>query len=672
MCFFQNCTSDLTYIANRSEWTLEHSLERQILPDGQRIHNLVKGSFVAVGVSEASPAWQEYVEHIDILVLQGLKEVTFSSLASMLNTLLEGQVRQSPLIGVPCPSSQLSKVQTDLSCHRSSSLRHADHVKTIVDRAVKDVTIESGLKTCEEVWLSRIFDMHPHCRVMSATGRGEVIIFEELEHHQMTLETMKNNSETGSFLDEVTKWQKKLQVIESVVGLWSQVQEKWVQLEEVFWTDDVCRDLPKEATTFAAVHHDLCAVMKATEQIPNVLQTCTKPGLQDMLGEMNEKLEKCQHALLHNLEQRRVAFPRFFFLPLQDTLKIVCYAHNPDVLNRYLYKVFEHMESLIFETQNGIHVVGSQRIVAVQSFQGEQLYLPEVGEYEYGYGYEYQGSAERSLITPLTERTFLSLSSALSSGAGALCMGPEIDAQQMEHMQAILSSNGLFILANNEHIKLPGSIKLFWEIWDYYIDKETWQFVRWSDSVPLYSVPCGQGIPSQAFVHTVESEQLVYLTSLLSAAGHPVLLLGEAGCGKSMVLNQHLQALYSGDEVEVLQLRVAMNRSTTPQKLWQSLLNEVEWHHGAVHAPLKNRKLLCLVDDLNLAQVDHHGSQPACELMRQLLDCGGGFDPLSFEWKKIKNVAFLATANVNSSARVPKPSQRLLRHYSIFHCPYPR
>ncbi|XP_058855129.1 dynein axonemal heavy chain 17-like [Acipenser ruthenus] len=208
-------------------------------------------------------------------------------------------------------------------------------------------------------------------------------------------------------------------------------------------------------------------------------------------------------------------------------------------------------------------------------------------------------------------------------------------------------------------------------IWDYYIDKETWQFVRWSDSVPLYSVPCGQGIPSQAFVHTVESEQLVYLTSLLSAAGHPVLLLGEAGCGKSMVLNQHIQALYSGDEVEVLQLRVAMNRSTTPQKLWQSLLNKVEWHHGAVYAPLKNRKLLCLVDDLHLAQVDHHGSQPACELMRQLLDCGGGFDPLSFEWKKINNITFLATANVNSSARVSKPSQRLLRHYSIFHCPYP-
>ncbi|KAK6473375.1 dynein heavy chain 17 [Huso huso] len=49
----------------------------------------------------------------------------------------------------------------------------------------------------------------------------------------------------------------------------------------------------------------------------------------------------------------------------------------------------------------------------------------KVGECEYGYGYEYQGSAERSLITPLTERTFLSLSSALSSGAGALCMGPE-------------------------------------------------------------------------------------------------------------------------------------------------------------------------------------------------------------------------------------------------------
>ena len=58
-------------------------------------------------------------------------------------------------------------------------------------------------------------------------------IFEELEHHQVTLQAMQSNSAAGSFLDEVLKWQKKLQTIEAVLTTWLDVQEKWVELEEV-------------------------------------------------------------------------------------------------------------------------------------------------------------------------------------------------------------------------------------------------------------------------------------------------------------------------------------------------------------------------------------------------------------------------------------------------------
>lgn len=45
---------------------------------------------------------------------------------------------------------------------------------------------------------------------------------------------MQSNSAIGSFLDEVTKWQKKLQLIEAVLEVWMRVQEKWVQLEDIY------------------------------------------------------------------------------------------------------------------------------------------------------------------------------------------------------------------------------------------------------------------------------------------------------------------------------------------------------------------------------------------------------------------------------------------------------
>lgn len=34
-------------------------------------------------------------------------------------------------------------------------------------------------------------------------------------------------------MDEVVKWQKRLQTIEAVVSLWLEVQDKWTELEEV-------------------------------------------------------------------------------------------------------------------------------------------------------------------------------------------------------------------------------------------------------------------------------------------------------------------------------------------------------------------------------------------------------------------------------------------------------
>lgn len=58
-------------------------------------------------------------------------------------------------------------------------------------------------------------------------------IFDELESHQVSLQTMHGSSAAGSFMDEVVKWQKRLQTIEAVLSLWLEVQDKWTELEEV-------------------------------------------------------------------------------------------------------------------------------------------------------------------------------------------------------------------------------------------------------------------------------------------------------------------------------------------------------------------------------------------------------------------------------------------------------
>lgn len=44
-------------------------------------------------------------------------------------------------------------------------IEHVDDVRAQVQRAVKDLSIEQSLKTYDEVWLSKIFELRPHTRI---------------------------------------------------------------------------------------------------------------------------------------------------------------------------------------------------------------------------------------------------------------------------------------------------------------------------------------------------------------------------------------------------------------------------------------------------------------------------------------------------------------------------
>ena len=45
-------------------------------------------------ISEASPAWQNYVDYMDAIVLEGLKQTTILSLRSMLNRIVKANMAE--------------------------------------------------------------------------------------------------------------------------------------------------------------------------------------------------------------------------------------------------------------------------------------------------------------------------------------------------------------------------------------------------------------------------------------------------------------------------------------------------------------------------------------------------------------------------------------------------
>lgn len=93
-----------------------------------------------------------------------------------------------------------------------------------------------------------------------------------------------------------------------------------------------------------------------------------------------------------------------------------------------------------------------------------------------------------------------------------------------------------------------------------------------------------------------------HLVGLLSDAGRPVMLVGEQGCGKTSVIRDKLTN-QDDDVAEMQSLSVYCNQFTTSRTLWGQINGALEWKHGRTYVPKGNKKLVCLVDDLNLSKV---------------------------------------------------------------------
>lgn len=69
--------------------------------------------------------------------------------------------------------------------------------------------------------------------------------------------------------------------------------------------------------------------MKEGSEIKNVTQFCTQEGLLPRLEQIEKELKVCEKALNDFLDSKRRAFPRFYFVSVNDLLDILSNGNQP-------------------------------------------------------------------------------------------------------------------------------------------------------------------------------------------------------------------------------------------------------------------------------------------------------------------------------------------------------
>ncbi|XP_027024931.2 dynein axonemal heavy chain 10 isoform X2 [Tachysurus fulvidraco] len=258
-----------------------------------------------------------------------------------------------------------------MELHKYSSV-----IGDIVTSAVKELSIEKGVKEVVDMWENMKFNVQRYFK--GTQERGSILgsvdeIMQNLDDNAMNLQSMAGSRFVGPFLSTIQQWEKNLSLIGEVIEVWMLVQRKWMYLESIFIGGDIRAQLPEEAKKFDNIDRMFKKIMSETVKDPVIKKCCLVPNRLSDLQDLSDGLERCQKSLNDYLDSKRNAFPRFFFISDDELLSILG-SSEPSCVQEHMIKMYDNIASLRFDTgMSGETVVG-----AMVSAEGEVMDFRQV------------------------------------------------------------------------------------------------------------------------------------------------------------------------------------------------------------------------------------------------------------------------------------------------------
>lgn len=123
----------------------------------------------------------------------------------------------------------------------------------------------------------------------------------------------------------------------------------------------------------------------------------------------------------------------------------------------------------------------------------------------------------------------------------------------------------------------------------------------------------------QILVPTTDTVKFKYLLDKLVRGSRNVLVSGETGVGKSVVVHDFIGTL-SGDEFVYSTMN--FSAQTASKNLLDLFMDKDKFMRKKkdLLGPPAGRKMVVFVDDINMPALERYGAQPPNELLRQIID----------------------------------------------------
>jgi len=231
-------------------------------------------------------------------------------------------------------------------------LDHKEDIEDIADSADKQLKIQSQLEDIKVFWADAAFQFSQWksrevpC-VLNGTVVGEVT--ERLDEDSQTLASLNAQRHVAPFAKPVQDMILTLSDVAETLDQWVKVQVMWTNLEAVFTSGDIAKQMPLEAKKFQGIDKNWLKIMEKSSEIKKVVPCCQYDMLKTFLPSLQEGLEMCQKSLEQYLEGKRKIFPRFYFVSNPVLLKILSQGSDPESIQDDFEKLFDAIARVRFE-----------------------------------------------------------------------------------------------------------------------------------------------------------------------------------------------------------------------------------------------------------------------------------------------------------------------------------
>ncbi|XP_043928516.1 cytoplasmic dynein 2 heavy chain 1 isoform X1 [Protopterus annectens] len=271
------------------------------------------------------------------------------------------------LLGLPRGTTLEKLLFGELLNVANTIVEKALELKDLNNRAQGEVTIREALRELDLWGAATVFtltDYQDSQNRMSKLIKDWKDIVNQVGDNRCLLQSLKDSPYYKGFEDKVSIYETKMAELDEYLHNLNQIQRKWVYLEPIFGRGA----LPREQARFRRVDEDFRSIMSDIHRDNRVISLNGRAGIRNSLITILDQLQRCQKSLNEFLEEKRSAFPRFYFIGDDDLLEILGQSTNPSVIQSHLRKLFAGISSVDFDEDQ-------QHIIAMKSVEGEVVPL---------------------------------------------------------------------------------------------------------------------------------------------------------------------------------------------------------------------------------------------------------------------------------------------------------